>query len=157
VLHCIKLNITTIYNLHLLPTHYKVMCCFMIWTSSEKYATRQFHHCKNIIQYTYTNLDYIGSSVEVASFSLFLRWKSCGSGTLGLKQYSHESGTTNICHHGQAWVGFFFFLILIVLLFIRAYNAWVISPSCPHPLPPTHSIPGRNYFALISNFVEERV
>jgi hypothetical protein len=52
-------------------------------------------------------------------------------------------------------------------LFICAYNAWVISPSSPHPLPyhpphlppspPTPSIAGRNYFALISNFVEERV
>jgi hypothetical protein len=27
----------------------------------------------------------------------------------------------------------------------------------PLPLPPTPSIPGRNYFALISNFVEETV
>jgi hypothetical protein len=55
----------------------------------------------------------------------------------------------------------------IVLLFIYAYKAWVISPPCPHllpyhplhplPLPLTPSIPGRNYFALISNFVEERV
>jgi hypothetical protein len=52
------------------------------------------------------------------------------------------------------------------LLFISAYNTWVISPPCPHPLPyPSYplplpsipSIPGRNYFALISNFVEERV
>jgi hypothetical protein len=59
------------------------------------------------------------------------------------------------------------FKIFIVLLFICAYNAWVISPSCPHPLPyhplrplpllPTPSIPSRNYFALISNFVVERV
>jgi hypothetical protein len=38
-------------------------------------------------------------------------------------------------------------------------------PPSPHPplttpallLPPTPSLPGRNYFALISNFVEERV
>jgi hypothetical protein len=53
------------------------------------------------------------------------------------------------------------------LLFICAYKAWVISPPFPHPLPyhplhplplpPTPSIPSRNYFALISNFVEERV
>jgi hypothetical protein len=60
-----------------------------------------------------------------------------------------------------------FIIIIIVLLFICAYKAWVISPPCPHPhpyhplhplpLPPTPSIPGRNYFALISNFVEERV
>jgi hypothetical protein len=60
-----------------------------------------------------------------------------------------------------------FFLFFIVLLFICAYKAWVISPSCPHPLPyhphhslpllPTPSIPSRNYFALISNFVEERI
>jgi hypothetical protein len=57
--------------------------------------------------------------------------------------------------------GLFFFL----LLFICAYKAWVISPPCPHPLPyhplrplpllSTASIPSRNYFALISNFVVE--
>jgi hypothetical protein len=61
----------------------------------------------------------------------------------------------------------FLFSFFIVLLFICAYKAWVISPPCPHPLPyhplcplpllPTPSIPSRNYFALISNFVEERV
>jgi hypothetical protein len=61
----------------------------------------------------------------------------------------------------------FLSLFFIVLLFICAYKAWVISPPCPHPLPyhplrplplpPTPSIPSRNYFALISNFVEERV
>jgi hypothetical protein len=52
-----------------------------------------------------------------------------------------------------------FFFIFIVLLFICAYKAWVISPPCPRPLPLpcTPSIPSRNYFALISNFVEERV
>jgi hypothetical protein len=30
-------------------------------------------------------------------------------------------------------------------------------PTPPFPLPPTWSLPGRNYFALISNFVEERI
>jgi hypothetical protein len=57
----------------------------------------------------------------------------------------------------------FFFIFL--LLFICAYKAWFISPPCPHPFPyhPLHplplppSIPSRNYFALISNFVVERV
>jgi hypothetical protein len=44
------------------------------------------------------------------------------------------------------------FFYFIVLLFICAYKAWVISPLCPHPLPhhplhplpllPTPSIPG---------------
>jgi hypothetical protein len=49
--------------------------------------------------------------------------------------------------------------LLLLLLFICAYNAWVISSPYPHllPLPPTPLIPGRNYFALISNFVEEKV
>jgi hypothetical protein len=53
----------------------------------------------------------------------------------------------------------FFCFCFIVLLFICAYKAWVISPPCPHPLPLplTPSIPSRNYFALISNFVIERV
>jgi hypothetical protein len=56
---------------------------------------------------------------------------------------------------------------LKILLFICAYKAWVISSPCPHPLPyhplhplllpPIPSIPSRNYFALISNFVVERV
>jgi hypothetical protein len=52
------------------------------------------------------------------------------------------------------------------ILFIYAYNVWVIFPPFPHPLPypptpslfpPTPSLSGRNYFALISNFVEESV
>jgi hypothetical protein len=30
-------------------------------------------------------------------------------------------------------------------------------PLCPLPLPPTPSIPSKNYFALISNFVEESI
>jgi hypothetical protein len=65
-------------------------------------------------------------------------------------------------------IGFIYlFIFIFLLLFICAYKAWVISPPCPHPLsyhplrplslPPTPLIPGRNYFALISNFVEERV
>jgi hypothetical protein len=35
------------------------------------------------------------------------------------------------------------FFFLIVLLFICAYEAWVISPPCPHPLPyhPLHPLP----------------
>jgi hypothetical protein len=32
-----------------------------------------------------------------------------------------------------------------------------LPPTPPPPSPPTPSIPGRNYFALISNFVEERI
>jgi hypothetical protein len=59
-------------------------------------------------------------------------------------------------------------LCLFFLLFICAYNVWVISstfsqlpPLYLHsfPLPPTTLLPEgtRNYFALISNFVEERV
>jgi hypothetical protein len=61
----------------------------------------------------------------------------------------------------------FFFYFLIGLLFICAYKAWVISPPCPHPLPyhplrplplpTTPSIPGRNYFGLISNFADKKV
>jgi hypothetical protein len=63
---------------------------------------------------------------------------------------------------GRYWEDFF----LIFILFICAYNVWVISSPFPHPLPypptplplpPTPLLPGRNYFALISNFVEERV
>jgi hypothetical protein len=48
---------------------------------------------------------------------------------------------------------------LIFILFICAHNDWVISPPFPHPLltPPYPSLPSRNYFALISNFVDERV
>jgi hypothetical protein len=57
------------------------------------------------------------------------------------------------------WLIFF-----IVLLFISAYKAWVISLICPHPLPyhplhpvplpPTPSIPRRNYLALIANLLK---
>jgi hypothetical protein len=38
---------------------------------------------------------------------------------------------------------YFLNYFLIVLLFICAYKAWVISPPCPHPLPyhPPHPLP----------------
>jgi hypothetical protein len=71
--------------------------------------------------------------------------------------------TTQLVYSQRHLINFFF----IVLLFICIYKAWVISPPCPHPLPyhplhpllllPTPSITSRNYFALISNFVEERL
>jgi hypothetical protein len=53
-----------------------------------------------------------------------------------------------------------YYFLLIFILFICAYNDWVISPL--FPTGPslslfTPSLPGRNYLALISNFVEERV
>jgi hypothetical protein len=56
-------------------------------------------------------------------------------------------------------------LFIYLFLFICAYNVWVISPpfshflpySPPLPLLLTPSLLSRNYFALISNFVEEKV
>jgi hypothetical protein len=57
--------------------------------------------------------------------------------------------------------------ILLFFFIHSAYNVWVISPPLPPTLtltpltpsliPPYTSLPSRNYFALISNFVEERV
>jgi hypothetical protein len=47
------------------------------------------------------------------------------------------------------------FLFIYLFIFICAYSVWVISP--PSSLPSTSLLPGRNYFALSSNFVEERV
>jgi hypothetical protein len=48
---------------------------------------------------------------------------------------------------------FFFFYLYVHTMFGS------FLPPSPHPLtyPPTPSLPGRNYFALVSNFVEERV
>jgi hypothetical protein len=48
----------------------------------------------------------------------------------------------------------FIFYLFIYLLFICAYNVWVISPPSlsPHPLDTQKKL-----FALISNFVDERV
>jgi hypothetical protein len=63
--------------------------------------------------------------------------------------------------------------IYFIFLFLLFYYSYVHTrlgsflPPAPHPLPyhphhllpllPTPSIPSRNYFALVSNFVEERV
>jgi hypothetical protein len=56
--------------------------------------------------------------------------------------------------------------VCFFFLFICAYNVWVLSRSFPlppplpsrsFPYPPIPSLPGRNYFALNSSFVEERV
>jgi hypothetical protein len=48
-------------------------------------------------------------------------------------------------------------VFFLFLLFICVYDVWVISPPAPSLSPLLPSLPGRNYFALISNFVEERV
>jgi hypothetical protein len=66
-----------------------------------------------------------------------------------------------------------FFMYLLAIFFLKLfYYSYVhtrlgsflppaptppLPPTPPPPSPPTPSIPGRNYFALISNFVEERV
>jgi hypothetical protein len=111
-----------------------------------------------------------------ASLKTFLRTEPKPShiqGKVQLKRVSDCLGDAGLMGMGtEQWgtVSFLFYLFfyfLIVLLFICAYNVWVISPPCPHPLPyhplcpltfpTTPSIPSRNYFALISNFVVERV
>jgi hypothetical protein len=54
----------------------------------------------------------------------------------------------------------FFLSFFLIHLFICAYIVWAISPPYPLPTPSPHcpaSLPGRTCFALISNFVEERV
>jgi hypothetical protein len=84
---------------------------------------------------------------------------------------AHCSG---LCTHSQlAWgpqvtndtsgTSLFFFSFIIHM----CIQGLGLSPPCPHPLPyhllhplplpPNPSIPSRNYFALISNFVVERV
>jgi hypothetical protein len=66
-----------------------------------------------------------------------------------------------------------FLLLVVVFFFYCLYYSYVhtmlgsflppastpslTTHSAPFLSPPTPSIPGRNYFALISNFVEERV
>jgi hypothetical protein len=76
--------------------------------------------------------------------------------------FSHEYLTISKI---RVFIFFNFLIFFFLLLFICAYRAWFISPPCPHPLP-YHPllllplpppIPSRNYFALISNFVVERV
>jgi hypothetical protein len=81
-----------------------------------------------------------------------------------------EAAASSTLFPSENWVSFYLLIYLIFkifILFICAYIVWVISPPFPllHPLPPrvpslTPSyplLPGRNYSALISNFVEERV
>jgi hypothetical protein len=65
----------------------------------------------------------------------------------------------------------FYYLFIYFLKFLFFYYSYVHTmlgsflptaptpplPPCSLPVPHTPSIPGRNYFALISNFVEERV
>jgi hypothetical protein len=57
----------------------------------------------------------------------------------------------------------FIFFFIFFYSYVHTMFGSFLPPS-PHPLlahtlslSPTPSLPGRNYFALISNFVEERV
>jgi hypothetical protein len=52
------------------------------------------------------------------------RWAEQGQG---------RSSTVQIGH--SLYIFILFYFIFIVLLFICAYKAWVISPPCPYPLP----------------------
>lgn len=40
--------------------HSKIICHLTMEICSQKCVVRQFHHCVNIIEFTYTNLDGIG-------------------------------------------------------------------------------------------------
>jgi hypothetical protein len=51
----------------------------------------------------------------------------------------------------------FFFNFYFNYMCIQCLGHFFPIPPNPFVPPPTPSIPGRNYFALISNFVEERV
>jgi hypothetical protein len=56
------------------------------------------------------------------------------------------------------WFGFFpFFFYSYVHTMLGSFLPALLPPTLPPPSPPTPSLPGRNYFALISNFVVERV
>jgi hypothetical protein len=56
---------------------------------------------------------------------------------------------------------FFSFFIHMCIQYLGHFSPLLplppLPPTPPPPSPPTPSIPSRNYFALISNFVEERV
>jgi hypothetical protein len=66
---------------------------------------------------------------------------------------------------GGEWSGLWIcFLIFLFYSYVHTMFGLFLSPSptpsltpCSLPLPPTPLLPSRNYFALISNFVEERV
>jgi hypothetical protein len=64
-------------------------------------------------------------------------------------------------HNETPCIAILFYLFFsFFIIFICAYNVWVISAPFPQPPPlppPNPTLPGRNYFALISSFVEERV
>jgi hypothetical protein len=82
----------------------------------------------------------------------------------GFEVFSSCTWSARVLHSNTSHIVFF---SLFFIIFICAYNVWVISPPFPLPsllplpcsLPyhPNPSLPGRNYFALISTFVEERV
>jgi hypothetical protein len=60
------------------------------------------------------------------------------------------------CAHSHQEEFILFFYCFIIHMCIQGLGHF--SPlTPPPPLPHTPSIPSRNYFALISNFVEERV
>jgi hypothetical protein len=59
----------------------------------------------------------------------------------------------------DAWIGIFFYSYMHTMFgsFLPPSPTLSLNPPRPLLLPSTPSIPGKNYFALISNFVEERV
>jgi hypothetical protein len=52
---------------------------------------------------------------------------------------------------------FLFFIFYFIHMYIQCLGNFSPLPPTPSLSPPTAYLPGRNYFALISNFVEERV
>jgi hypothetical protein len=78
--------------------------------------------------------------------------------------HQHPASHLNSKFKRVMWaLKWYLFIYLFFVLFICAYNVWVVSLPFPRPFPkplpfpPTPLLPGRNYFALIFNFVEERV
>jgi hypothetical protein len=92
------------------------------------------------------------------SWSLYHLPKQCHQ--LGTKYSTYESleGTSHL-NHNTLFFNFYFIHMCIHLGHFSSLPSPSPPPSHPHPLPltPTPSLPSRNYFALISNFVEERI
>jgi hypothetical protein len=104
----------------------------------------------------YKNIKFSNTWKDKASWGIYT-WHQCngeGQKAFPLRSITRQHHLLSLCF---IFIFIFFYLYVHTMFgsFLPPSSSPLPNPPAPSLYPPIPSLPGRNYFALISNFVEE--